>query len=215
MSFKANLLVSVLLHIAIVGAVAAVWLRRADPPQSEEKIVEIYFEVVEESELSEAPEPHESPPPPEEDATPQPPVEAPAVVETPIPVVVEPPPEQQPDEPPPQQIEPPSPPSDPLPPQLAVEERASVVTEAFALNRITPKYPRSARRKGHEGKVTVEVSISPSGAIAESSIFASSGFPELDDAALSAVRTAQFSPATQDGVGVVGRLRMTFEFRLQ
>ena len=42
-----------------------------------------------------------------------------------------------------------------------------------------------------------------------------SGHAELDAAALGAVRTARFAPATAEGVSVSGRLRLTFDFRLR
>ena len=94
-------------------------------------------------------------------------------------------------------------------------ERARVVSDPVALNRITPVYPRSARRKGHEGCVTVELSISESGEVSSAEIVSSSGHEELDASALGAVRTARFAPATEDGESVCGRVRLTFDFRLR
>ena len=94
-------------------------------------------------------------------------------------------------------------------------ERARVVSDPVALNRITPVYPRSARRKGHEGCVTVELSVSESGEVFSAEIVSSSGHEELDASALGAVRTARFAPATEDGESVCGRVRLTFDFRLR
>ena len=94
-------------------------------------------------------------------------------------------------------------------------ERARVVSDPVALNRITPVYPRSARRKGHEGCVTVELSVSESGEVSSVEIVSSSGHEELDASALGAVRTARFAPATEDGESVCGRVRLTFDFRLR
>ena len=94
-------------------------------------------------------------------------------------------------------------------------ERARVVSDPVALNRITPVYPRSARRKGHEGCVTVELSVSESGEVSSAEIVSSSGHEELDASALGAVRTARFAPATEDGESVCGRVRLTFDFRLR
>ena len=98
---------------------------------------------------------------------------------------------------------------------VAQDERARIVSDPIALNRIVPVYPRSARRKGHEGRVTVEISVAEDGGIASAEVVASSGHAELDAAALGAVRTARFAPATEDGVSVSGRLRLTFDFRLR
>ena len=95
------------------------------------------------------------------------------------------------------------------------EERAKVVSDPVALNRIVPVYPRSARRRGHEGSVAVEIFVTEAGAVSSAEIVSSSGHAELDSAALGAVRTARFAPATTDGTAVGGRLRLTFEFKLE
>lgn len=95
------------------------------------------------------------------------------------------------------------------------EERAKVVSDPMAINRIVPVYPRSARRKGHEGDVTVEVFVAEDGGIAHAAVVTSSGYAELDEAALVAVRSARFTPASEDGVSVRGELRLTFAFRLK
>ena len=101
------------------------------------------------------------------------------------------------------------------PAAVAAEERAAVVSDPIALNRIVPVYPRSARRKGHEGVVTVAISVAEDGTVAHAEVVSSSGYEELDNAALSAVRSARFAPATSDGVSVRGELRLTFDFRLK
>jgi len=98
---------------------------------------------------------------------------------------------------------------------VAAEEHAAVVSDPIALNRIVPVYPRTARRKGHEGVVTVAISVAENGIVAHAEVVSSSGYEELDAAALSAVRSARFAPATSDGVRVRGELRLTFDFRLR
>ena len=94
-------------------------------------------------------------------------------------------------------------------------QQAKVVSEPMALNRIVPTYPRSARRRGREGVVTIEIVVSGSGAVTKVDVIGSSGHSDLDSAAVSAVKTAHFAPATEDGVQVEGRLRLTFEFKLK
>ena len=95
------------------------------------------------------------------------------------------------------------------------QEQAKVVSDPAALNRIIPVYPRSARRKGHEGCVTVEILVDEDGHVSEAGIVSSSGHAELDSAALGVVRTARFAPATENGVAVRGRLRLPFCFKLE
>ncbi len=94
-------------------------------------------------------------------------------------------------------------------------EQARVMSAPVALNKIIPVYPRSARRRGHEGCVTVEISVAEDGHVSGAEIVSSSGHAELDSAALGAVRTAKFAPATEDGGSVTGRLRLTFNFKLE
>ena len=94
-------------------------------------------------------------------------------------------------------------------------EQAKVVSNPVALNRIIPVYPRSARRRGHEGCVTVEIMVAEDGRVSGAEVVSPSGHAELDAAAIGAVRTARFAPATEDGVSVRGRLRLTFEFKLE
>lgn len=95
------------------------------------------------------------------------------------------------------------------------ENRAKTISAPHPLGRIVPSYPRRARRKGHEGDVSLELVVSESGAIESAAVVASSGHGELDAAALDAVKRASFAPATEDGAAVRGKVRLKFGFRLQ
>ena len=97
----------------------------------------------------------------------------------------------------------------------APQEQSKIDSEPRALNRIVPVYPRSARRRGREGVVTLEILVSDGGNVSEAVVVAGSGHKDLDSAAVSAVRSARFAPATEDGVQVEGKLRLTFEFKLK
>ena len=97
----------------------------------------------------------------------------------------------------------------------AHQEQSRILTDPRALNKIVPVYPRSARRRGREGVVMLEIAVSELGTVDEVAIIEGSGYKDLDSAAISAVRTARFEPATEDGNQVSGRLRLTFEFKLR
>ena len=97
----------------------------------------------------------------------------------------------------------------------AHQEQSRILTDPRALNKIVPVYPRSARRRGREGVVMLEIAVSELGTVDEVVIIEGSGYKDLDSAAISAVRTARFEPATEDGNQVSGRLRWTFEFKLR
>lgn len=99
--------------------------------------------------------------------------------------------------------------------EIAEQEQAKVISAPQALNRISPRYPRSARRNRREGAVTVEFEVGADGRVTSVSVVVSSGHRDLDEAALEAARTAMFAPATEDGVSVAAIARLTFEFRLK
>ncbi len=97
----------------------------------------------------------------------------------------------------------------------ANKEQSKIVSNPTALNRILPIYPRSARRRGREGSVTLQVTVSELGEVSDTEVVVSSGHRELDSAAESAVRSARFVPASEDGVNIQGMVRLTFDFKLK
>ncbi len=77
-----------------------------------------------------------------------------------------------------------------------------------------PKYPESARRAGIEGDVIIKVLVDVDGSILDARIFLSSGFEELDNAALEASMKAKFEPATQLGRPVKVWVSIPIKFKL-
>lgn len=94
-------------------------------------------------------------------------------------------------------------------------ERAKVISAPKAIGRIEPAYPRSARRRGREGIVTIEAAVEETGQVADVAVVATSGHDDLDSAAIKAVRKAKFVPANDNGQSVAAKLRLTFNFRLK
>jgi len=164
--------------------------------------------------LDEPPPLPDVPPPPPELATvvePPPPdlpppvfpVEAPPPLPTPQPEKPKPPP------PKPVQKRPPT-------PQAPVETQPQQATPAAPAAPAAPKtvsasqlgylvppnpiYPARARRAGEEGNAVVRVLVDVTGRPAQVSLQTSSGHPELDQSALSAVRAAQFRPYAEGGL---------------
>jgi periplasmic protein TonB len=161
--------------------------------------------------LDEPPPLPDVPPPPPELATvvePPPPDLPPPVfpVEAPPP-----PPPQQPEKPkppPPKPVQkrPPTPqaPVEPQPQQAAPAAPAAPKTvSASQLGYVVPPnpiYPARSRKAGEQGNVMVRVLIDVTGRPAQVSLQTSSGHPELDQSALSAVRAAQFRPYAEGGL---------------
>lgn len=94
-------------------------------------------------------------------------------------------------------------------------ERAKVISAPKAIGRIEPVYPRSARRRGREGIVTIEAAVEETGQVGDVAVVATSGHDDLDSAAIKAVRKAKFVPANDNGQSVAAKLRLTFNFRLK
>ena len=80
---------------------------------------------------------------------------------------------------------------------------------------IKPDYPKGARQRGEQGDVILEIRVNPEGAVDDVKVAVSSGFPELDEAAVRAARAAKFSPARsgREAVASTARLRLSFKLR--
>lgn len=77
-----------------------------------------------------------------------------------------------------------------------------------------PAYPAAARRRRQEGVVLLAVRVSVQGKAAEVSVKTSSGFPLLDEAAVTAVRTWQFEPGRIDSKAVESEIEVPIRFKL-
>jgi protein TonB len=98
---------------------------------------------------------------------------------------------------------------------LHAADQARIEAAASPKQRIKPKYPRGARRRGEEGMVKLSVGVDVFGAVSGVSITLSSGFKELDEAAVKAVKKALFTPASADGRSVDSTVALTFVFKLK
>ena len=80
---------------------------------------------------------------------------------------------------------------------------------------IRPDYPRGARLRKEEGDVVLEIHVAASGEVSEVRVVGSSGFAELDEAAVKAAKAARFTPAKsgRDAVASVARLKLTFKLK--
>ena len=145
-----------------------------------------------------------SPPsPPQPEPPPEPPPELESMIEPPLPdlpppvfPVVAPPPKPQPPKPPPPKPRvTTAPPTDTqpssAPPAPQAGPRTVDVAQVGWLVRPNPIYPLRARRAGNQGTAMVKAYVDTAGRPSQVSLQASSGYPELDEQALSAVRASQ------------------------
>ena len=77
-----------------------------------------------------------------------------------------------------------------------------------------PDYPEEARECGFEGLVLLDVLVSENGACIALEVKQSSGYETLDAAAAEAVRKWTFTPATENGRRVKGKLEIPIRFEL-
>lgn len=107
----------------------------------------------------------------------------------------------------PSQIPPPS-----LPSHLA---QARLDAPPRPKRTIRPEYPKGARQRGEQGNVVLEIEVGADGACTVATVVESSGFAELDEAALKATRAARFTPARAGDRPVASTARLTLTFRLK
>ena len=78
-----------------------------------------------------------------------------------------------------------------------------------------PRYPTAAREQGLEGVVVLSVLVRHDGRVDDARVAVSSGASVLDQAALAAVRTWLFAPATQAGRPVESIVEVPVKFALR
>jgi len=102
--------------------------------------------------------------------------------------------------------------------RAAAEEGSSPVSpdgEAIALVRVEPRYPADAMRRGREGRVLVEFTISPSGSVEAARVVAAEPPGIFDREAIAAVRQWKYEPRIVQGRAVPQPgMRTTISFRL-
>ncbi len=78
-----------------------------------------------------------------------------------------------------------------------------------------PVYPTRSRRAGEQGTAIVRILVDVAGRPAQVSLQTSSGHPELDASAVSAVRAAQFRPYVEGGLAQAVWVLVPIKFVLQ
>ncbi len=221
--------ISLLLHGAIFGLAAVLFVK---PP---EFAMDAGHNSVEVNLVAGNPDPATPPPPtpePQEPAETQPPKPD----DLTVPVARETPPlPMPPAQPPPPDQPPPPPPVVPPPPQLppspakgdgsapkpgkdatTASSDGGAIMEAKPdyLSNSPPDYPDAARRDKEEGLVVLDVIVGTDGRPESIAIRNGSGFSDLDQSALAAVRAWRFRPASLGSVKVKSRVTIPIRFRL-
>ena len=80
---------------------------------------------------------------------------------------------------------------------------------------IKPDYPKGARQRGEQGDVVLEIRVNAEGTVDDVKVATSSGFAELDEAAIRAAKSAKFSPARSGHDPVASTARLKLQFKLK
>ncbi|MGB8167438.1 MAG: energy transducer TonB, partial [Chthoniobacteraceae bacterium] len=78
-----------------------------------------------------------------------------------------------------------------------------------------PVYPPTARRAKQQGEVILRVQVGADGSARQVTLKRSSGFPELNAAAISAVQRWKFEPARAAGVAIPAEVDVPVRFQLK
>lgn len=93
---------------------------------------------------------------------------------------------------------------------------AGIDRDYQVLERIRPEYPRGARRRGTEGHVVLEFTVTTGGRTADIVVIDASPPGVFDGSAIAAVREFRFAPRIRSGEPVEARgVRNRFSFRLR
>jgi protein TonB len=80
----------------------------------------------------------------------------------------------------------------------------------------TPPYPQEARSASHQGTVLLNITVGPQGDVMNAVVAQSSGFAELDQAAVSwVIGHWKYKPATQDSVPMTSTTQAAVKFDLK
>ena len=79
---------------------------------------------------------------------------------------------------------------------------------------VPPVYPREAEKKGIEGTVALRVLVTEKGTVDQVEIEQSSGYSDMDDAAVKAAKKTRFRPAVKDGERVAMWINYPIQFAL-
>jgi periplasmic protein TonB len=100
-----------------------------------------------------------------------------------------------------------------LPGPSAPADYSYVIVTARFINEVHPAYPEDAVTHGEEGTVIVLLTIGPQG-VSDVRVWESSGYPELDRAALAAAKESTYSTPEMNGEPVTETYRVIYTFSL-
>lgn len=210
---------SLVLHAVMFSGLALYSTKFIAVDKNAEPLEVLLFQPVEPEPIKQSITPPAPAPIPAPTAAPTPAPTVPPEIKVPSPKPVEQPKAQVPEPPPaptaapvqaPVPVTPVAPPTPARPPVIT----KPAVDARYAQSNPKPQYPTMARRLGHEGTVTLEITVSREGTAREVKVAESSGYSSLDEAAAQAISKWQFVPATVNGEPVEQTLLTRWTYKL-
>ena len=104
----------------------------------------------------------------------------------------------------------------PMPQMPVTPTLADQAVAGIAATHTIPPYPSLERRLGEQGTVTLRLTISPQGVVTGADVVKSSGYPGLDQSAISWVMAHwKYKPAVQNGSPVASQTTAAVMFSLR
>lgn len=91
--------------------------------------------------------------------------------------------------------------------------RSAVLADANSCAK--PNYPAAAARNGDSGTVILALLVGTNGRVSDARVTRSSGYRDLDKAAVNALSLCQFKPAMNDGVPEAGWAQIAYVWSLE
>ncbi|WP_028682951.1 energy transducer TonB, partial [Pseudomonas chlororaphis] len=93
-------------------------------------------------------------------------------------------------------------------------KESAAVSGLASLGNPPPEYPSLALRRNWEGTVVLRIKVLPNGRAGSVEVTRSSGKPQLDEAAVAAVKNWKFIPAKRGDTPIEGFATQTIDFKL-
>ncbi|WP_323151937.1 energy transducer TonB, partial [Pseudomonas glycinae] len=93
-------------------------------------------------------------------------------------------------------------------------KESAAISGLASLGNPPPEYPSLALRRNWEGSVVLRIQVLANGRAGSVTVTKSSGKPQLDDAAVAAVKAWKFIPAKRGDTPIDGFATQTIDFKL-
>ena len=97
---------------------------------------------------------------------------------------------------------------------LSTVASAAEVPAVFEAAKCKAEYPKASLMNEEQGTVTMSFLVSPDGTVIESKLEKTSGFKNLDKAAIKSISACKFKPGTKDGAPAQTWTKVDYSWKL-